>query len=474
MAVSKFSAAKVSTARDVSPFKSIITGGPGVGKTHFVSTIVSEDGRVVWLLSVEEGGKGVSPNHQPAHFEGPRGTWLIPSTWDELLEAMRVFRDEKNAFRPKPEWVDRTVPEGKILDLLVSMHPTQATINDIAAMAELTPTATSTLLGKLVEAGKVREGKLEVRAGREMITVPGYAAKPDATWMRPHVHMALDSLSGVEKLIHNHVCGVELVKSMADKDYNALWNKALPLWETFLGWLDSIRATGTHVWIVAHASEGFESTLKTGQIYRKQDLQMRGTNKVLEEARATIRNWADNVLYLVKDVQVVEGDKKRRAIAKFNSRRLITSDTGMCAAKTRVQVPAELPATWPDWRNAVKAGAPAKPAKLRAEIDALLPNLDEEERVAFQEDLKAADSPTKLAAALSRLQGLVACAVDERAHMDALTGDGPPPRDAAGDNGELAPEDQGPPPPPSSPSGPPPGAVPPPMMDSEPAGPGAM
>lgn len=351
---SKFGAATVTTDPDRSATKNILTGGPNVGKTYFASTIGG-----VFIIPIEEGLKGASPHHSPAHFK------FVPDTLTELHEALREF-ETLNVPQPPPG-------------------------------------------------------------------TPGNA-RPDPTWKRPHYHLALDSLTGIERLVHAAACGAEKVKHMEDKDFKKVWNAALPLWEGILAALDRIRRGGVHVWIIAHAVEDFDSAFATGEVFKRWDLMFRGSGKTLADVRHLWRSWADNIYYLVKQHRVRKGDKTRRTMAEFGGRVLITQETATCAAKSRGNLPPSLPATWEDLKRAMASGVPAKPDKLLAQIRVIAADLDPEERDAIEADIeRAAGSATRLAATLSRAQGMADVAMRDRGD------DYPASEDEGGGDPEAAP-----------------------------------
>ncbi|RTL06477.1 hypothetical protein EKK58_05850 [Candidatus Dependentiae bacterium] len=416
---SKFS--RVSATRDQSTYKTLLVGIGGAGKTFFVSTITAEDGRPMFLLAVEEGGKGVSPNHAPKHYDGVRpGTYALPESFDELIEAMRNFRDVINAHQPPPGWLERAGEYQPFLQTLVNAYPGALSANEVASGSKRNVQDVPTAMRALIEAQLVRqvEKQVPIKGQKQPQMVQAYVATVDHTWLRPHVHFAVDSTSGVERLIHQEVMKRDNVTAMADKEYSVLWNKALPLWEQFLAELDSIRATNVHVWVIAHATEITDAAQNDGRYYRRLDLQLRGNGKALDEARAVLRNWADNVYYLINHVDVKEGSKKARSRAKLVGRQLITQFTGICMAKTRPQVPPELPGTWEDLKRAWKAGVPAKTETILARMEPLIVQLREldpqlADEVTAQRDA-AAGSATRLGEVLSRLQGLVTVALEER------------------------------------------------------------
>jgi hypothetical protein len=127
------------------------------------------------------------------------------------------------------------------------------------------------------------------------------------------------------------------------------------------------------------------------------------------------RGWADNIYYLQKVVKVVAGSKSKRAMASFGGRILITQETARCAAKSRLNLPPSIPATWEDLSRAMRSAVPAPPEKLIAQIREILASLVPEDREKIKRDLdKAGNVSTALSAVLSRAQGMIELARGRR------------------------------------------------------------
>lgn len=438
---SRFDAATTGEAKDRSPGKTIVTGDSGVGKTYFTSTITSEDGRPIFLIPVEEGLKGISPLHHPALFTDSAGSPIVPMSFQELLEALVAFKDTVNRPAPTQAWYEH-LPydvgsiERRVLGELISVYPQWLPRTVIANRTGAQPSALDTTLSVLADARRV-----ELHAPSNSVRVIA-----DRSWKRPYLHLGIDSLSGIEKLIHAEVTGRAGVKSMADKEYNKLWTEAQPLWSQVQNLLDIIRRqTGTHVWIVAHCIEDVDASATTSEIYRARDLMLKGTGKTLTEIRQFWRQWADSVWYIMRDVAVTQGTKTKRTTAQSRGRILITTETAQCKAKSRMSIPPRLPATWGDVKAALMALQPAPPDRLEARILALLDGLSDEERKAVRDEIAAAANAGAqrtaiLAALLSRVEGLRLCADGE--HVD----------DSIPEESEQAPANQAPPPmPPDTP-----------------------
>lgn len=323
---SRFSAASVTRAPDRSAHRFILTGRSGVGKTFLASTIPG-----VFIVPIEEGLKGASPDHEPAHFKE------VPRTIGELHQALDVFME----------------------------------LNTLDA-----------------------EGK------------------------RQFPHLVLDSLTGIERLVHEAACGAEKVRHMEAKDFKKVWSAAEPFWFEVQAKLDMIRRGGVHIWIIAHSAEVVDASTTTGEIFRRWDIQLKGTGTTGVEARQMWRTWADHVFFLDWVVEVQKGSKTARPIGRYKGRILHTRESATHYAKTRLRLPPSLPATWEDLSKAWSAGVSAPDTKLRAELNALLPQLAPEDREAIEAELGTATG-NKLAALVSRAHGMLAVALEDGAEVDA-------------------------------------------------------
>lgn len=240
---------------------------------------------------------------------------------------------------------------------------------------------------------------------------------PEPGQARPFAHFAVDSLSGLEALVHEAACGAEKAQHMEAKDFKKVWSAAEPFWRKALRKLDEVRHAGVHVWMIAHSTETIDATL-SGDTFRKWDLLLKGTGPTGVESRQLWRQWADHVFFLDWIAKVTKGDKGRRSVGKYEGRILHTRESATHYAKTRGRLPASLPATWEDLHRAMTAGVTAPDAKLRAQIHEIVPQLPDEDREAIEAELGAATGASRLAAILSRAQGMLAIALEDMAPAD--------------------------------------------------------
>lgn len=236
---------------------------------------------------------------------------------------------------------------------------------------------------------------------------------------RPFKHYAIDGLTGIEALVHQDVCRGEKVEHMEAKEYKKLWASAEPKMAMVQRKLDAVRATGVHLWLIAHSAEAVDSASTTGEIFRRHDLLLKGSGETGVQARNLWRSWADNVFFIDWTVRVAKGDKSKRSIAKNEGRVIYTRESGTHYAKSRDRLPDALPADWNSVSAALAAGAAQPDTKLRAELDKVTAKLSDENRAIIAEEMKTANGANAIARVLSRAQGMVAIQDSENETEDS-------------------------------------------------------
>lgn len=243
-----------------------------------------------------------------------------------------------------------------------------------------------------------------------------------------HRHLVIDSLSGLEALVHKQACNSENVAHMDAKAFKAAWTAAMPLWQRIQRGLDSVRDIGVHVWVIAHGQESTES-VDTGETFTKYDLAFQGTGKSLGEVRQMWRAWPDNVLFMDWQASVKQGKSMgQKAVGVYKSRIIWTKEQPRLYAKSRLALPETVPATWRDLERAMRSGAAQTAEKTTAKINAIIAQLaDPASQEELAADLAAARTPDALAAVLSRAQGVLSIQQMEEAEEAPLEPEEAPP-----------------------------------------------
>lgn len=213
--------------------------------------------------------------------------------------------------------------------------------------------------------------------------------------------LAIDSVDWLEPLCAQHVCQTHGKASLEDFGYGKGHMLALEQWRLFLGRLDPmVRTRRMNVVLIAHSAIKRVDDPQAGAFDRYR-------MKLHEKTSDVLREWVDAVLFARHEVRVIERNGKPRGQSS-GARLLHTTWTAAYDAKNRFDLPETLPLSWEDFESACKAHTPADPAKLKAEIEALLPQLDEDTRTKAVDYLsKHAGDPAKLAQLADRVRSKV-------------------------------------------------------------------
>lgn len=214
--------------------------------------------------------------------------------------------------------------------------------------------------------------------------------------------LVVDSLDWLEPLIWKHVAMVARVDSVDSIPFGKGFSAALDIWRGFLGGLDLLaRHRRMHIVLIAHAV-----------IKRVDDPQVGAFDRyripLHEKSADLVREWVDALLFARHELRVIERNGKSRGMSS-GSRLLHTTWTAAYDAKNRFDLPDTLPLSWEDFEAACKAHAPSDPGKLKAEIEELLPRLDDDTRTKAEEYLgKSGNDAARLAQLLDRVRSKVA------------------------------------------------------------------
>mgnify|MGYP000847545430 CR=1 FL=1 len=217
----------------------------------------------------------------------------------------------------------------------------------------------------------------------------------------PYKTLAVDTLDWLEPLCWKQVAQDARVADVEQIPYGKGYAAAVALWRLFLGRLDTlVRTRRMNVILLAHAVIKRVDDPQTGPFDRYRI-------PLHEKSADLIREWVDALLFARHEVRTVERNGKVRGMSSGN-RLLHTTWTAAYDAKNRFDLPETLPLSWEDFESACKAHVPADPAKLRAEIESLLPQLDEETRGKAVDYLgKHGTDPAKLAQLADRVRSKV-------------------------------------------------------------------
>ena len=162
--------------------------------------------------------------------------------------------------------------------------------------------------------------------------------------------VGIDSLDWLEKKIHEHVCKKNNVNSIEEIGYAKGYVFALNHWQDFLSGLDSLRALGLDIILIAH-SQIVKIDDPTTESYDRHDLNLD------KRVRSGIREWADFVSYSQFETHSYKtGEKFGQSVFKATTtgnRIMHTIQQPAFEAKSRVAIPSPLPLDWKTFKKEI-------------------------------------------------------------------------------------------------------------------------
>lgn len=154
--------------------------------------------------------------------------------------------------------------------------------------------------------------------------------------------LVIDSLDQLEPLIWDSVAVSAGRSHVSEIPYGKGYEAALDAWRKILFVLDKIRDRGLHVVLIGHAKvERFENP--TTDAYDRYNLQLH------KKAAAEVSHWADEILFTNYKVHIrksEEGFKERKVAVGAGERVVYTTEGPAHIAKSRLDLPAEIPLAW--------------------------------------------------------------------------------------------------------------------------------
>jgi hypothetical protein len=213
--------------------------------------------------------------------------------------------------------------------------------------------------------------------------------------------LVIDTLDWLEPLCWQFVCQQHGKQSIEDFSYGKGYMLAMEQWRLLIGRMENLsRTRRLHTVMVAHAAVKRVDDPQTGPFDRYR-------MKLHEKSADVLREWVDAVLFARHEVVTFERNGKTRGRSS-GARVMHTTWSAAYDAKNRFDLPETLPLAWEELEAAVRAAAPADPSKLRAELNELIPRLDDPQKA--QKALRewAGDNPARLAQLLDKIRGKLA------------------------------------------------------------------
>ena len=157
----------------------------------------------------------------------------------------------------------------------------------------------------------------------------------------------IDTLDWLERLIWDKVCSTKSVKSIEDIGYGKGYTAAMYHWAKVIEGLNVLREKSMAIVLLAHNEIKPYSPPDTDSYDRYQI-------KLHKHAASKIEEWADIVLFA--NFKVYVNDDKGKAVNSEPERIIYTSNRPAWRAKTRYNLPEELPMDFDNLMEAIKNG----------------------------------------------------------------------------------------------------------------------
>jgi len=169
--------------------------------------------------------------------------------------------------------------------------------------------------------------------------------------------VGVDSLDWLEKKIFEYVCKENNVKSIEMIGYAKGYVMAMNHWNTFLSGLDSLRALGLDIILIAH-SQIVKIDDPTTESYDRHDL------KLDKRVRGMVREWADFVSHAqFENFTVKSGEEFGKAVYKATAtgnRLMHTIQQPAFEAKSRVSIPSPIALDWKTFKSEIATARKGK------------------------------------------------------------------------------------------------------------------
>lgn len=164
--------------------------------------------------------------------------------------------------------------------------------------------------------------------------------------------VVIDTLDGLETMIHAHVCKTGGKRSISEFGYGKGEVIALDSFRIVLGRLERCMKSGTGIVLVAHGKINTYANPE-GQDFNYHDL------KLHKLAAGLIIEWCDNVLFARREQFALEENGKVRGVGTA-ARFIHTIRTPAFVAKNRFGLPDRIPLSWADYESARKGTTSTK------------------------------------------------------------------------------------------------------------------
>lgn len=226
-----------------------------------------------------------------------------------------------------------------------------------------------------------------------------------ATEKHEYRTLVVDTVDWLEPMAWEYVCRKNNWDNIESPGYQKGYVIVLEEWRRFLGGLESARAAGMEIVLLAHA------TVKAFNDPKSEHDWSRYEAKLHRGAAALLREWCDVGLFACFEEWGARKKGQAKAKGETSGRRVIyTQHSPAYDAKSRWQLPEELPLSYAEYAAARDAKGADQVGALKAEAAELRGKLTVDEKTGKQLDAwmsKAGDDPAKLRKVVNQLRNKV-------------------------------------------------------------------
>jgi hypothetical protein len=194
--------------------------------------------------------------------------------------------------------------------------------------------------------------------------------------VEPHEYktLVIDTLDWLEPLIWKHICARDKQPDIESYGYGKGYSAALDEWRVFLADIERVRARGLNIVLLAHSwIRPFKNPL--GDDFDRYEM------KLNAKAGGLLKEWPKSVLFANYETTAAKDARTKRVRGVSTGARILyTTRTAAYDAKNRYGLPDQIPLSWTEFEEAVKAAQPASVNDLISEIERKSHMLGEENK----------------------------------------------------------------------------------------------
>lgn len=219
--------------------------------------------------------------------------------------------------------------------------------------------------------------------------------------------LAVDSVDWLEPLVFRQVVEDQKnpkIQNIEDLGYGKGYVMALDYWRAFLTKLNAIREKkGMHVILIGHAVAKLFKDPQHQTEYERYQL------KLNEKAASLLREAVDYVLFANFEVNTYKDDKKKTRALGEGTRLLYTERRPGFDAKSRSELPFEMPLSWDHFYTAYTAELEKSPTEVIARINGFMDQMPPQALPKIKESISSANNDLgQLERILNRVRELAA------------------------------------------------------------------